>query len=358
MADQEALKLKYQVDKNSEAIHNVIKGRIQYDNGFQNKNIFTGNIGEIQKGSILKMTVDSVVSSGLNQKGDEFFAEVTDDFSTQNGIVIPSGTVAHGTVTQIGNSKRLGRDGYINVNFDYLITPDSRKIPIEATMTTKRLPITSTAKVALEDTAYTMAGGVVGGILAFKFLGLGAAVASKGGTIAGGAGLGAIAGLTASMVRKGQEILIAPGDEIKVKVAEGFKLPVLTEESLRDKELHYKGLDVKITAYNLEKDPFGELNTITLALDITNKTKKTFSSFDIALLSEYKQVYYASPFGNTELWFRKIVPNSEVRGRLSFSVDNPKKKHWLVFYDNRTRKPLAKFSLKNAERALKKASKN
>ncbi len=358
LTEHEVAELEYKVDKQSKTLHNVIHGRIQYDEGFQNQEIFTGEVEEIEQGAKLKMTVSSVISTGLNRKGDEFFAEVTDDFSTENGIVIPCGTVAHGTVTKVKNSKRLGRDGYINVNFDYLITPDGRKIPIEASMTTKRHPVTSTLKVVLEDTAYTVAGGVIGGLMAFKFLGLGTAIATKGGTIAGGAGVGAVVGLTASMVRKGKEVLITPGDEIKVKIAENFKLPVMSEEGLREKEVHYKGLDVKIIGYALQKDPFGDLNTITLTLDINNKTDKTFSTFDLAVVSEYKRVYYASPFGYTDLWFNKIVPGAKVRGRLSFSVDSPKKRHWLVFYDNRTRKPLVKLSLKNAERELEKLSKN
>lgn len=357
LADHEIAELEHNVDKQSENLHNVIRGRIQYDDGYQSPEIFTGEMEQIEEGSKLKMTVASVISTGLNREGDEFFAEVTDDFSTENGIVIPCGTVAHGTVSKIENSKRLGRDGYISVNFDYLITPDGRKIPIEASMTTKRHPATSTAKIILEDTAYTVAGGVIGGLLALKFLGLGAAVATKGGTLAGGAGIGAVAGLTASMVRKGKEILIAPGDEINVKIAENMELPILSEEGLKEKEVHYKGLDVKITGYELQKDPFGDLNTITLTLDIKNRTEKTFSCFDMALVSEYKKVYYASPFGDTGLWFKKIVPGSKVLGRLSFSVDSPKKRHWLVFYDNRTREPIAKFSLKNAERELEKLSK-
>ncbi|OGI04480.1 MAG: hypothetical protein A2Y25_05980 [Candidatus Melainabacteria bacterium GWF2_37_15] len=357
LTDHEVKQLEYQVDENAQPLKGTLRGRVNYDEQGEHSDIFTGEMEEVREGAKLKMTVSSVISTGLNQVGDEFFAEVTDDFAVKKGgVVIPSGTVAHGTVTKIQNSKRLGRDGYINVKFDYLITPDNRKIPIEASMTTKRHPASETAKIVLEDTAYTVAGGIIGGLLAFKFLGLGAAVASKGTTVAGGAGVGAVVGLTASMVRKGKEILIAPGDEIKVKIAEEMELPVLTEESLRDKELVYDGLNVKITSYNLEKDPFGELNTITLTIDIENKTKKTFSTFDMALLSEYKTVYYASPFGHTDLWFKKIAPNSRAIGRLSFSVDNPKKKHWLVFYDNRTRQPIATFSIKNAERDLKKLS--
>ncbi len=58
----------------------------------------------------------------------------------------------------------------MTIKFDYLITPDNRKIPIEASITTKRSAAASTAKVVLEDTAYTMAGGVIGGILALKSL--------------------------------------------------------------------------------------------------------------------------------------------------------------------------------------------
>jgi len=357
VAEHEIKQLEKEVEENQENMRHILRGRINFDEKDENSDIFTGETGEILQGQKLKMTVSSVISTGLNQEGDEFFAEVTDEFSTEKGgVIIPSGTIAHGNVTKVENSKRLGRDGYINVSFDYLITPDNRKIPIEASMTTKRHPAASTAKIILEDTAYTMVGGVIGGLIALKFLGLGTAVATKGGTVAGGAGVGAVVGLTASMVRKGQEILIAPGDEIKVKVAEDIELPVLTEEAIKDKELQYEGLEVKIIDYALTKDPFGELNTISIAVDIKNKTKKTFSTFDMALVSEYKTVYYASPFGHTDLWFKKIKPNSQAVGRLSFSVDNPKKSHWLVFYDNRTREPLAKFSIRNAERELKKLS--
>ena len=346
-----------QIPTGMQSSGNAIQGGVDYSELEENKDLFTGQIEAVQKGAKLKMTVSSVISSGYHLKGDEFFAEITDDFSTQSGIVIPSGTVAHGTVTELKDKKRLGRDAYMTIKFDYLITPDNRKIPIEAGMTTKRNAAVSAAKVVLEDTAYTVAGGVIGGILAFKILGLGAAVASHGYTVAGGAGIGALIGMTASLVRKGHDVLIQPCDEIKVNVNESIALPVMSEKALRDEELVLKGLDVKIIGYAIQRDPFDELNTINLILDIRNNTDKTFSTFDMALLSDYKTVYYSSPFGDTSMWFKKITPGSVMRGSLSFAVDNPKKRHWLVFYDNRNRKPLAKFSLKNAEREIKKVSK-
>ncbi|MCK7484511.1 MAG: hypothetical protein MZU97_02395 [Bacillus subtilis] len=292
----------------------------------ENKQLFTGEVHKLQEGAKLKMTVSSVISSGYNEEGDEFFAEVVNDLAGSGGVVIPAGTIAHGKVTKLRGSKRLGRDAYMNIKFDYLITPDGRQIPIEASMTTKRHPVTSTAKVILEDTAYTVAGGLIGGFLALKFLGIGAAVASNGYTVAGGAGVGALVGATASLVRKGGEVLIAPGDEINVRIVENMELPVMSEEALKDEEKQLEGLNVVITNYLIEKDPFGEPNTITITMDIDNQTNRTFSSFDMALVNDYNAVFYPSPFGDTNLWFQKIMPNSKSKGKLSFSVDNPKRK--------------------------------
>lgn len=331
----------------------TFKGSVEMDKS-KPENIFTGETKELKEGTNLKMTVSSVLDSTNNTENDEFFAEVTDDLTTEDGIVIPSGTIAHGTVTKIRKSRRLGRDAYINLHFDYLVTPDGRQIPVEASMTTKRSPAVSTAKVVMQDTAYTMAGGIIGGVIAFKVLGLGAAVASHGYTVAGGAGVGALIGATAALARKGHQVLISPGDQINVKIVSKLALPVMSENAFKQDETILNGLNVKITGYKLEKDPFGELNTITLTLNIDNKTDKTFSTFDMALVNDYKNVYYASPFDNTDLWFHKITPNSKIAGKISFSVDNPKRKHWLVFYDNSSRKPLAKISIDNAERQLKK----
>ncbi len=336
----------------------VIHSGIQYNENKKDPDeLFTGEVEEVKKGTVLKMTVSSVLSTTYTEKGDEFYAEIIDDLNLKKGVVIPSGSVAHGTVNQVTSSKRLGRDAHIRLDFDYIVTPNGRQIPIEASMTTKRHAVTSAAKVVLEDAALTVAGGVIGGILALKHLGLGAAVASNGYTIAGGAGVGALVGATASIARKGEQVLLAPGDQINVKIVEELKLPVMTENALQEDEKILEGLMVFIKGYKLEKDPFGELNTITLKLDINNSTDKSFSSFDMALVNDYKSVYYASPFQNTDLWFRKISPNSRLVGKLSFSVDNPRRKHWLVFYDNQTRKPLARISIDNAKKLIQKHKK-
>ena len=74
----------------------------------------------------------------------------------------------------------------------------------------------------------------------------------------------------------------------------------------------------------------------------------SFSGFDMALVNDYNTVFHPSIFGDTKLMFTQIKPGDRVAGRVSFSVDNVKRKFWLTFYDRRKRKAVAKISLDNA----------
>ena len=204
---------------------------------------------------------------------------------------------------------------------------------------------------------YTAVGGVVGGIVALNMLGLEAAVASQGYTVAGGAAIGGTIGLCAALYRKGQNVLIAPGDEIRVKINTSVPLPVYKETSLLQHEMLCDGLEIKINNILYEKDPFDNLNTVTLSLSITNMTKMTFSSFDLALVNDFNTVFTPSIFGDTTLMFKQIKPGDRVAGKISFSVDNIKRNFWLTFYDRRNRKPIAKISVDNAYRKVSEKTK-
>lgn len=319
--------------------------------------IFTGKVDNLEKNDILRMTVSQVLDGSFSQEGDEFFAEVTSDVEGGNGVIIPTGTVAHGKIRRCDGAKRLGRDGSIELDFDYLMTPDGREIPIEGQMSTKLNSLTATTKIIATDVGYTAVGGVVGGIMALNMLGLEAAIASQGYTVAGGAAIGGMIGLGASLYRKGKNVLIAPGDEIRVKINTAVPLPVYKDTALMQHEMLCEGLEIKINNIVYEKDPFGELNTITVSLSINNRSKYTFSSFDLALINDYNSVFHPSIFGDTTLLFQQIKPGDRVAGRISFSVDNVKRRFWLTFYDRKNRKPVAKISVDNAYKKVSQQTK-
>ncbi|MEW5822259.1 MAG: hypothetical protein AB1782_18845 [Cyanobacteriota bacterium] len=347
----EKTKVEASADSVSEVENNVYQGEINVDI-YQEDETFTGEVQQVKKGTNLELTVSTVLSSEVSMEGDEFFAEVTDDLDVDGSIVVPMGSVVHGKVTQSKAEKRLGRNGYVTIDFDYLLTPDGREIPIKARMSTKSHPLKSFAKVALTDVGYTLVGGAIGGFLALKLGGIGLAVATHGYSLAGGAAIGGAAGLTKSLVRKGKPLLISPGDQIKMKITSDIDLPVIKKSALADEELKLEGLTVGINECKIEKDPFGMPNTITMDIDIVNQSEKTFTFFDVAVVNEQGSIYYPSPFGDTDMWFQKISPGTKIGGNISFSVENPRDKHWLVFYDKYTRVQLSKISITNALRKL------
>ena len=87
---------------------------------------------------------------------------------------------------------------------------------------------------------------------------------------------------------------------------------------------------------------------------IKNYSEQDFSTFDIELVSDLRTPYRPSIFTDykNSLAMQTIKKGTSASGILSFLVDMPKRKHYLVFYDKKNRKPLAKISIDNAKSDL------
>lgn len=317
--------------------------------------MFTKEAMTLREDKTIELTVSQVLNGTTAIEGDEFFAEVSEDVLAGSGVLLPKGTVAHGTIKNIVDPKRMGRDGYIELGFDYLITPDGREIPIEGEMTSKLNPAKSVGKKIAEGGANSAVGAAYGAVAAMEIAGIEGAVLSKGATVIGGAAIGTVVAVGMTLFRKGKDVLIAPGDEIKVKIRSSEAIQVMKPEAVRQDELYYDGLEVSISDIFLEKDPFDNLNTISLDLIIKNYSKSDFSTFDVALVSDLRNIYKPSIFTDykNSLAMKHVKRGESVSGILSFSVDSPNRQHWLVFYDRKTNKPLAKISIDNAKKDLK-----
>ena len=335
----------------------TINGYIEETNTNKNlskEKIFTKEVKKLENKQSVELTVSQVLNGATSIEGDEFFAEVSQDVLSGSGVLLPKGTIAHGTIRNIIEPKRMGRNGAIELSFDYLITPDGREIPIEGGMTSKLNPAQTTAKVVGESVVSTAIGGVTGAVAAVELAGIEGAIVSHGYTVLGGAAIGGVIALGISLFRKGENVLIAPGDEIKVHIKSSEPIQVMTQESVRQDEIKYEGLDVQINDIFLEKDPFDNLNTITLDLIIKNNSQTDFSSFDIEMINDLHNSYRPSIFTihKNSISTKNIKRGDNVSGTLSFSVDNPSRNHWLVFYDRRYHKQLAKISIENAKKEL------
>lgn len=330
------------------ALENIFQGHVEHQNSEKKEGneLYTGTVDTLNHKDILKMTVSKVIDAKNAKENDEFFAEVTDDVESKDGILIPRGTIAHGTVKRVASAKNFCRNGLIDLKFDCLITPDGKEIPIQGKMSTRLHPIQAASETAVYNLAYTTAGGVTGGLLALSFAGMAGTVSSQGCIVAGGAALGGSAGLAMALSHKGKDVEIAPSDEILVKVHTNSQLPVYKKSAFPQRELIAKDLEIKIKDIKYKKNDYNEASKMVLSVSISNKTKHDFSISDIALVNSAGVAYYPDIFD--ENLFGGIKSGAGFDGEIPFSVDNMKNKFWLTFYDSKNRAVISEISLDNA----------
>jgi hypothetical protein len=334
----------------------VLHSTVIQTNRPQSPTVNTGDVRVVAPGTALDVVLSTEIEAGVTVEGDEFFGKISKDVLVDGRVVIPKGTQVHGVLSTLEGPKRAGRNGYINTLFDYLITPDGRKVPIEGNSTTRDSKGKAAAKVVGRAAGYTAVGGVVGTVMALQYGGLAAAAASHGSALAGGAAIGGAAGLTIAMLMKGKSVMLQPGAEMHVKLSEPLKLPTMTMPDETAEDYSIPGLKVKVAGMRIDRRPSGGTGEIMLKLDVLNETENTFSTFEIGLEDEMGNVFFPSPLGDTGMWSSKINPSSHLNSNITFSVDNVKSRHKLVFFKPYSREPLAKFALTDAMLASGKAS--
>ncbi len=325
-------------------------------NRLQSPTVNTGDVRVVDPGTALDLVLSTEIAADETVEGDEFFGKIIKEVLVDGRVVIPYGTLVHGVLTTLEGPKRAGRNGYINTRFDYLITPDGREVPIEGNSTTRDSKGKAAGKIVGRAAGYTAIGGLVGTVMVLQYGGLVAVAASHGYALAGGAAIGGAAGLTIAMLTKGKSVMLQPGTEMHVKLSEPLKLPTMTMPDETAEDYSIPGLEVKVAGMRIDRHPIGEMTEITLTLDILNQTENTFSTFEIGLEDELGNVFFPSCLGDTGMWSGKIKPSSHLNSNITFSVDNVKSRHKLVFFRPYSREPLAKFALTDAMLASGKAS--
>jgi len=105
-----------------------------------------------------KTKVELVVPPGINmnseisQKGDEIQLRIAKDIMDGDKVLIPGGWYVRGLVTEVAPRRRGGRNGYVSVQFDKLVSPDGEhEVDFNANLSTKDNKLTSVLKVVGKD---------------------------------------------------------------------------------------------------------------------------------------------------------------------------------------------------------------
>lgn len=171
--------------------------------------------------------------------GDSFTAMVKNEQSVEDNVIIPAGTVVRGSVSEVKTAKRFSRGAKLYLDFDHVVTPSGRQIPLDMTVVqydkifydgglyknlgygealknnyekSKDITVRSTNYgLSVKDdhpglqfltTPFCAIGGFIGGVGYF------------------------IGDSVADMFRKGQDVYIKPGEIINVTLVNPIDIPV------------------------------------------------------------------------------------------------------------------------------------
>jgi hypothetical protein len=181
---------------------------------------------EVKAGTILKLSMDTYLTSRTAEIGDPFTASVFEDLRVGNEVVIPRGSKIEGKVSSVRPAERKSKSGTLGIDFDRLRLSNGQTINIEGQLTSLD---------AAEKRQIDEEGRVSGGSSSKRnvvFIGGGAAGGAAIGAIAGGgsgaaigAGVGAAAGILGSIFSKGEEAQVMSGQKFGMEFLRAVVLP-------------------------------------------------------------------------------------------------------------------------------------
>jgi hypothetical protein len=170
----------------------------------------------IPAATTITVALDDGVGSATSHADDPVRAHVTHPVSIDGVVVVPTGSNMSGAVVEAVRSGRVKGLAHVAIRFDKL-----RPAADGETYTMRTSQITRTAQSEKKKDAAKIGIGAGAGAAVGALLGGG-----KGAAI--GAGVGAGGGAAYVMSTRGQEISIAPGATLAVKLMEPMKVRVRT----------------------------------------------------------------------------------------------------------------------------------
>ena len=163
--------------------------------------------------SVIGLQMETSVSSETARVEDEVVARVTRDVKVGDRVVIPSGSRAQGSVTQVERGGKLRERARLGVRFTSIVLADGTRLPIHTETVTRE------GDSPGRESAAKIGGGAIGGAIIGGLLG-GAKGAAIGSTIGAGAGGTAVVagGRNPATLTAGSPVTVRLEDPVTVTV--------------------------------------------------------------------------------------------------------------------------------------------
>ena len=90
----------------------------------------------IAAGTQFQLVFLQPVSTSYGSEGDFFSAALKNELKTDNTVILPQGSVVRGSISNVKASQRFSRGAKLYLDFDHVVTPNGRQIPLDLAVIT------------------------------------------------------------------------------------------------------------------------------------------------------------------------------------------------------------------------------
>jgi hypothetical protein len=204
-----------------------LPGNNTNNGNYQQGNTLQGRIAIVPSQTIFTGLVTQPVSTDRSQVGDP--VSITLDrplLSSSGDVVIPQNSQVTGFISAIAPTGRLEKNAGMTLEFNRVITPSGQTYPLSAEVNAENGMLKAgsakgrVGKIAVRTVGGAAVGGAAGAILG--------AIKGKGKAddyLARGAALGGVVGAASSVIGKGEELVLQPGDRLELKLSQPLSIP-------------------------------------------------------------------------------------------------------------------------------------
>lgn len=93
---------------------------------------FNGNAKtkRMPAGTALQLKMLNSINTSVNTTGNSFSAMLISDQTTDDDVILPAGSIIRGDIKEIQMPKRMSKGAILYMNFDHVVTPNGRQIPL------------------------------------------------------------------------------------------------------------------------------------------------------------------------------------------------------------------------------------
>lgn len=89
----------------------------------------------IPAGTTLDLKMLNAIDTSINAAGTGFSAILLTDQIADDDVILPSGSIIRGDVKGIAEPKRMSKGAVLYLNFDHVVTPNGRQLPLSLNVT-------------------------------------------------------------------------------------------------------------------------------------------------------------------------------------------------------------------------------